>query len=134
MEISKDLISVAGDALKTNLTVLGKIFIKLNLMKTHIFFIIIFLCVLISLSGPRVLPWSEQAKFFLNLIARKVIKKKLKNDSFVQIETYVFSKKGKRASYVPDFKKAFQHFCIHAGGRAIIDGIQENLKVKKKKN
>jgi hypothetical protein len=31
--------------------------------------------------------------------------------------------------YIPDFKKAFQHFCIHAGGRAIIDGLEENLKV-----
>jgi len=30
-------------------------------------------------------------------------------------------------SYVPDFKKAFDHFCIHAGGRAVIDGIQTNL-------
>jgi 3-ketoacyl-CoA synthase len=35
----------------------------------------------------------------------------------------------KTPAYVPDFKKAFQHFCIHAGGRAIIDGLEENLKV-----
>ena len=28
-----------------------------------------------------------------------------------------------------DFKKAFDHFCIHAGGRAVIDGIQTNLNL-----
>lgn len=32
--------------------------------------------------------------------------------------------------YIPDFKKAFQHFCIHAGGRAIIDGLEQNLKLE----
>jgi hypothetical protein len=31
--------------------------------------------------------------------------------------------------YVPDFKKGIQHFCIHAGGRAVIDGIETNLKL-----
>jgi len=30
---------------------------------------------------------------------------------------------------VPDFKKAFKHFCIHAGGRAVIDGIAKNLSL-----
>jgi len=85
--LSKDLMTVAGDALKSNLTILG----------------------------PIVLPWSEQIKFFLNFLQRKV-------------EAY--SGKQKRTpAYLPDFKKAFQHFCIHAGGRAIIDGLEENLKL-----
>ena len=35
------------------------------------------------------------------------------------------------AQYVPDFKRAVQHFCIHAGGRAVIDGIEENLKLER---
>ncbi|KAJ0041095.1 hypothetical protein Pint_27504 [Pistacia integerrima] len=24
--------------------------------------------------------------------------------------------------YIPDFKLAFEHFCIHAGGRAVLTG------------
>ncbi|WOH15483.1 hypothetical protein DCAR_0935024 [Daucus carota subsp. sativus] len=31
--------------------------------------------------------------------------------------------------YVPDFKQAFEHFCIHAGGRAVIDGVQDSLQL-----
>ncbi|CAI0552393.1 unnamed protein product [Linum tenue] len=31
--------------------------------------------------------------------------------------------------YIPDFKQAFEHFCIHAGGRAVIDELQKNLQL-----
>jgi len=86
--LSQDLMAVAGDALKSNLTTLG----------------------------PIVLPWSEQIKFFLNLVRRK-------------LEAYA-GKEKRTPAYVPDFKKAFDHFCIHAGGRAIIDGLEENLKLE----
>jgi len=68
--------------------------------------------------GPLVLPWSEQIKFFLNLCQRKVEQVLIKD------------KKKRTAPYIPDFKKAFEHFCIHAGGRAIIDGLEENLKLE----
>jgi len=68
-----------------------------------------------STLGPLVLPWSEQLKFVLNLIQAKITKQM----------------NGKKIPpYVPNFKKAFQHFCIHAGGRAIIDGLEENLKLE----
>jgi 3-ketoacyl-CoA synthase len=66
----------------------------------------------ITVLGPLVLPISEQVKFFVNLTLRRLN----------------MLPKGK--AYVPDFKKAFQHFCIHAGGRAIIDGLEENFKLE----
>jgi len=34
--------------------------------------------------------------------------------------------------YRPDFKKSIDHFCIHAGGRAVIEGIQKNLNLSDK--
>lgn len=35
----------------------------------------------------------------------------------------------KSGAYTPDFHKAFEHFCLHAGGKAVIDGIKESLKL-----
>lgn len=78
--LSKDLMGVAGDALKTNITTLG----------------------------PLVLPMSEQLLFFATLVGRKLLKMKIK-------------------PYIPDFKLAFEHFCIHAGGRAVLDELEKNL-------
>lgn len=80
--LSKDLMAVAGDALKTNITTLG----------------------------PLVLPMSEQLLFFGTLIGKKLLKMKLK-------------------PYIPDFKLAFEHFCIHAGGRAVLDELEKNLQL-----
>ncbi|XP_039143501.1 LOW QUALITY PROTEIN: 3-ketoacyl-CoA synthase 11-like [Dioscorea cayenensis subsp. rotundata] len=78
--LSKDLMGVAGDALKTTLPLLG----------------------------PLVLPMSEQLLFFATLVGRKLLKMKIK-------------------PYIPDFKLAFEHFCIHAGGRAVLDELEKNL-------
>ncbi|KAH9288792.1 hypothetical protein KI387_032909, partial [Taxus chinensis] len=71
LTISKELMAVAGHALKANITTLG----------------------------PSVLPLSEQILFFWPLFSRKVLKMDVK-------------------PYIPDFKLAFEHFCVHAGGRA----------------
>ncbi|KAE9601847.1 hypothetical protein Lal_00041018 [Lupinus albus] len=80
--LSKDLMAVAGDALKTNITTLG----------------------------PLVLPTSEQLLFFATLIGKKLFKMKIK-------------------PYIPDYKLAFEHFCIHAGGRAVLDELEKNLQL-----
>ncbi|KAL8158715.1 hypothetical protein V2J09_000252 [Rumex salicifolius] len=82
VSLSKDLMAVAGDALKTNITTLG----------------------------PLVLPMSEQLLFLATLIMKKVLKMKIK-------------------PYIPDFKLAFEHFCIHAGGRAVLDELEKNLQL-----
>eukprot|EP00891_Asterochloris_glomerata_P003272 jgi/Astpho2/3272/e_gw1.00053.8.1_t len=82
VHLSKDLMSVAGHALKANITTLG----------------------------PLVLPISEQLLFFVSLVARKVFKIKTR-------------------SYIPDFKLAFEHFCIHTGGRGVIEEIEKQLQL-----
>lgn len=82
MSLARELMAVAGDALKTNITTLG----------------------------PLVLPFSEQFMFFVTLVKKKLFKAKVK-------------------PYIPNFKLAFDHFCIHAGGRAVLDEIQKNLQL-----
>ncbi|KAL7144830.1 hypothetical protein ABFS83_07G038200 [Erythranthe nasuta] len=61
--------------------------------------------------SPLVLPASEQLLFLATLVARKVLKMK-----HVRL-------------HVPDFKTAFEHFCIHAGGRGVLDKMEENLRL-----
>ncbi|CAN8243936.1 unnamed protein product [Cochlearia groenlandica] len=82
INLSKDLMAIAGEALKANITTIG----------------------------PLVLPASEQLLFLLSLIGRKILNQKWK-------------------PYIPDFKLAFEHFCIHAGGRAVIDELQKKLQL-----
>ncbi|KAG2253600.1 hypothetical protein Bca52824_083736 [Brassica carinata] len=82
INLSKDLMAIAGEALKANITTIG----------------------------PLVLPASEQFLFLLSLMGRKIFNPKWK-------------------PYIPDFKLAFEHFCIHAGGRAVIDELQKNLQL-----
>ena len=31
--------------------------------------------------------------------------------------------------YIPDFKLAFDHFCLHTGGRGVIDAIEKQLEL-----
>lgn len=64
----------------------------------------------ITTLGPLVLPFSEQLLFFCNLIARKLLKMAVK-------------------PYIPDFRLAFDFFCIHTGGRAVIEEIEKQLKL-----
>ncbi|RCV25717.1 hypothetical protein SETIT_5G187600v2 [Setaria italica] len=61
--------------------------------------------------GPLVLPISEQLLVALSLLKRKLL-----------------SRLGSKVRlYRPDFRTAFEHFCIHAGGRAVIDEVQRGL-------
>lgn len=62
----------------------------------------------IATLGPLVLPISEKLLFFVTFLKKKYFNPKIKH-------------------YMPDFKLAFEHFCIHAGGRALIDELEKNL-------
>ncbi|GLJ43765.1 hypothetical protein SUGI_0911090 [Cryptomeria japonica] len=60
--------------------------------------------------GPKVLPLREQLCYAYNWLCIKLFK--------INVEPYI-----------PNFKLAFQHFCIHPGGRAVISGIGKSLKL-----
>ncbi|KAF8112309.1 hypothetical protein N665_0065s0083 [Sinapis alba] len=62
----------------------------------------------IATLGPHVLPIREKLRFFVTFVRKKFFNAKIKH-------------------YMPDFKLAFEHFCIHAGGRALIDELEKNL-------
>uniref|UniRef100_A0A383WBH3 Very-long-chain 3-oxoacyl-CoA synthase n=1 Tax=Tetradesmus obliquus TaxID=3088 RepID=A0A383WBH3_TETOB len=71
--------------------------------------------------GPKVLPISEQLLFAGNMVTRQLARsvKPLKS-----IMPAAWSK-----PYIPAFKKAFDFYCIHTGGRGIIDGLEKELKL-----
>ncbi|KAF2937420.1 probable 3-ketoacyl-CoA synthase 20 [Oryza sativa Japonica Group] len=84
VSLSKELMSVAGDALRTNITTLG----------------------------PLVLPLSEQLRFLATVVLRRV-----------------FGHAAGVKPYLPDFTAALDHFCIHAGGRGVLDELERSLKL-----
>jgi len=73
--------------------------------------------------GPLILPFREMSKVVVTTLMRSMVK---------AIQKQGFLKSWEINVHVPDFKKAVEHFCIHAGGRAVIDGIKENLKLTDK--
>ena len=68
----------------------------------------------ISELSPLVLPYSEQLRYGWSVIKQKI-----------------WFLAGQKGTYVPNFEKAFKHFCIHAGGKAAIDAIEDNLRLHK---
>jgi 3-ketoacyl-CoA synthase len=102
VRLSKDIVKVAGKTMEQNMTVLG----------------------------PHVLPISEQAKVVWSVIVRYVLKtadKTLKANGAESMAVKLPVVK----PYVPDFKRCMDHFCIHAGGRAVIDGKKKSCDYRR---
>eukprot|EP01138_Halocafeteria_seosinensis_P006786 gb/GECG01006939.1/.p1 GENE.gb/GECG01006939.1/~~gb/GECG01006939.1/.p1 ORF type:complete len:548 (+),score=50.69 gb/GECG01006939.1/:1-1644(+) len=104
VSLSKNITQIAGKALTENLTMMG----------------------------PHVLPLREQIQAVWAIIMRRTcnyLKKILQAQSSPALQNAA-EKLPQFKHYVPDFKKGIQHFCIHAGGRAVIDGVEQNLKLE----
>jgi len=100
IRLSRDIVKVAGKCMEKNMTTMG----------------------------PYVLPITEQGKVAAALIGRFFVKclgslfKTMGKDNWTMKLPVI-------KHYVPDFKTGIDHFCIHAGGRAVIDGIEKNMKL-----
>lgn len=69
------------------------------------------------------MPWSEQLKYAGNAVLRTAAKRnKMLKDAVPPSWL---------KSYTPDFAKAFDFFCIHTGGRGIIDGLEKEMKLSR---
>ncbi|KAL2896585.1 3-ketoacyl-CoA synthase 10 [Bienertia sinuspersici] len=64
----------------------------------------------ITILGPLVLPFAEQIQFFTTLLLNK-------NSS--------------TRPYIPNFKQAFDHFCILATSKKVLDEFEKNLELTK---
>lgn len=65
--------------------------------------------------GPLVLPLREQFLYVFSIICYKLWNRR----------------RGRTSIYTPKFNRAFEHFCIHSGGRAVIQAIERNLRLRK---
>jgi predicted naringenin-chalcone synthase len=102
VRLSKDIVKVAGKCMEKNFTTLG----------------------------PSVLPLTEQA-WVVGTIAIRFILKAIVSALRAQKMDHLADKYIPNIKpYVPDFKRGIDHFCIHAGGRAVIDGIERNMKLE----
>ena len=111
VRLDRNIVNIAGRTMEKNFTVLG----------------------------PHVLPLSEQAQVAYTLAKKKFCKYltntlDLHTEPKVTRTTKLISKliPTKIPAYVPDFKRGIDFWCIHAGGRAVVDGVANNLKLQPK--
>lgn len=101
VRLSKEIVKVAGKCMEKNMTTIG----------------------------PYVLPLSEQIPV-ATAIALRYMLKVLGNLLRAAGQEKLVALLPVKKHYVPDFKRGIDHFCIHAGGRAVIDGIEKNMKLE----
>ena len=107
MSLSKDVVKIAGRTMEKNLSELG----------------------------PYVLPFSEQSKLLYSILFRSTVyslwriletmnRKSLAEKILIPIGS------DRLALYLPDFTRGIDYFCIHAGGRGVLDTIERNLQLR----
>jgi len=87
--------------------------------------------------GPKILPWSEQIRYVISLAKRewwRLQNRRARNagpgkpsEAESAMLEPIALKEPKL--YTPNFRKAVDEFCIHAGGRAVIDAIEKALNL-----
>lgn len=73
----------------------------------------------ITTMGPLVLPFTEQLFFFATLIRRH----------FFGGDNSKASLSPSSKPYIPDYKLAFEQFCVHAARKTVLDELQKNLEL-----
>lgn len=101
VRLSKEIVKVAGKCMEKNMTTIG----------------------------PYVLPLTEQIKVVWSMFLRFTVKTTMKTLKSMGQENLAMKLPVIKV-FVPDFKRGIDHFCIHAGGRAVIDGIEKNMKLE----
>ncbi|KAL8236802.1 hypothetical protein R6Q59_017883 [Mikania micrantha] len=111
LKISRDVIEIGGEAIKTNITTLS----------------------------PLVLPFSEQFFFFSTLIKRYYTGTDKSEGGTTAAgksphllppaheDSPLAHSSSSTKPYIPDYKQAFQHFCIHAASKTALNELQRNL-------
>ena len=79
----------------------------------------------LSMLVPCILPYSELCRLFL---AHAPSSPSRMNKFLCSLLTYIGVEIGEFGT-IPNLAKGINHFCIHAGGRRILDGIQNALKL-----
>ncbi|GAB5032385.1 3-ketoacyl-synthase 11-like [Nannochloropsis oceanica] len=100
VRLSKDIVKVAGRLMEKNLTAIG----------------------------PKVLSVGEMGKAILTLVARKAchaLRRFFKARGWSTLQHAVPEVK----VYTPNFSRCVDFYCLHAGGRGVLDGIEKNLQL-----
>jgi len=111
VRLDRNIVNIAGRTMEKNFTVLG----------------------------PYVLPLSEQTFVAYTLAKKKACKylcrclnlhKEVSSSGLNKaLSSWIPTKV---PAYVPDFKRGVDYWCIHAGGRAVVDGVAKNLGLQPK--
>ncbi|CAN1150502.1 3-ketoacyl-CoA synthase 10 [Linum perenne] len=81
----------------------------------------------ITTLGPLVLPFSEQLFFFATLVRSHLFGSQNKKAASAASAAAASSK-----PYIPNYKLAFEHFCVQAASKTVLDELQRNLELSDK--